>query len=642
MPEPGVSHSEATLRSHVERVLSPSYELDREIGRGGMGIVYLARDKRLKRQVAVKLLPPELAFRSEIRSRFLREAETAAGLSHPNIVPIFSVDEREGLVYFVMAYVEGDNLAKRLNDSGPMAPEDVRRVLCETADALAYAHARGVVHRDIKPDNILLDRDSGRAMVTDFGIARAVSDGEARLTATGMAIGTPAYMSPEQAAGDRDVDGRTDLYSLGVVGYQMLVGEPPFTANTPAALLVKHLTESPATVEERRAGVPPDLSRAVMMLLEKDPANRFPSAQALVTALETGNVPERAPRTDSGGAPGYPMVPRPSSGRARALADRPAPAAAAESEAVPGEPSHEELVRWNAPIVGEFRRKLAPFLAVNAVILPVGIFGGPDLYGVSVMWSIYIAYRYAKLWSEGFDWRDVFKQPRDRLLSDVAADATDEVKALFDPKKREEVRERDRRRKSQPLFGGTPAPVSRLPARSGPHADIVNQGAADRDEIVRLVETLPRSERDQIPEIVPTARALYDKLQGLALALDELERADRPGALAGVEREITELEAQANPLEGAASEERVRRLAQLKRQRRALSETTRRRKLAAERLENCRLALQNLRYDVLRFRTGAQTHQNITLLAERAMTLARDVDGIVAADDELARARPRA
>jgi serine/threonine-protein kinase len=170
----------------------------------------------------------------------------------------------------------------------------------------------------------------------------------------------------------------------------------------------------------------------------------------------------------------------------------------------------------------------------------------------------------------------------------------------------------------------------------------VNQAAADRDDIVRLVEQLPRGERDQIPEIVPTARALHDKLQSLAFALDELERADRPGAIDAVEREITTLEAQANPLEGAASEERVRRLAQLKRQRRALSETTRKRQLAAERLENCRLALQNLRYDVLRFRTGAQTHQNITLLAERAMSLARDVDGIVAADDELARARPRA
>src|SRR5687767_11079408 len=188
-----------------------------------MGIVYLARDRRLKRQVAVKLLPPELAFRSEIRTRFLREAETAAQLSHPNIVPIYSVDERDGLVYFVMSCIEGDNLAKVMHDRGRLPADFTRRIVREVADALAYAHARGVVHRDIKPDNILLDGDGGRALITDFGIARA-AEAATRLTATGMAIGTPAYMAPEQAAGDREVDGRTDLYSLGVVAYQMLAG----------------------------------------------------------------------------------------------------------------------------------------------------------------------------------------------------------------------------------------------------------------------------------------------------------------------------------------------------------------------------------------------------------------------------------
>ena len=643
MPEPVVSHSEAELRSHVERVLSAGYDLEREIGRGGMGIVYLARDKRLKRQVAVKLLPPELAFRSEIRSRFLREAETAAGLSHPNIVPIYSVDEREGLVYFVMGYVDGDNLAKRLNDRGPMDVNDVRRILCETADALAYAHSRGVVHRDIKPDNILLDAHSGRSMVTDFGIARAVQEGEARLTATGMAIGTPAYMSPEQASGDRDVDGRTDLYSLGIVGYQMLAGEPPFTANTPAALLVKHLTEAPAPIDSRRAGVPADLGRAVMMLLEKDPANRFPSAASFVTALETGNVPElpsaskQAPMALGGGYPQagyqsqYPLAPR-----GRVSPERVSPQGALASD----EPTAEEVKRWSAPMVGDFRRKLAPYLAVNAVILPVGIFGGPDLYGVTVLWSIYVAYKYAKLWSEGYDWRDVFKQSRDRMLADVVAEQVDDIKATFDPAKREALREKERRRPSRPLFGDDrPAQLAApVPVGEGPHSETLRQAAADRDEIVRLVETMPRAERDQIAEVVPTARALFDKMQVLAVSLVELERMDAPSQLADVEREITDLEARANPLE-AGSEERVRRLAQLKRLRRSLADAGRRRQANQERIEHCRLALQNMRYDVLRFRTGAQTHQNVTLLAERAMSLARDVDGMVAADDELSRAR---
>ena len=212
LPDPLATAADDELRAHVERALTASYELDCEIGRGGMGIVYRAKDRGLKRLVAIKLLPPELAFRSEIKSRFLREAETATQLSHPNIVPIYTVHEQNGLVFFVMAYISGDNLAKRLHERGVLTIDETRKILAEVAGALAYAHERGVVHRDIKPDNILLDAVTGRPMVTDFGIARAMdSSGDSRLTATGMAIGTPAYMSPEQAAGDREIDGRSDL-----------------------------------------------------------------------------------------------------------------------------------------------------------------------------------------------------------------------------------------------------------------------------------------------------------------------------------------------------------------------------------------------------------------------------------------------
>src|SRR5678815_2504862 len=293
VPEPVGQPTDPDLRAHVERVLAATYELDREIGRGGMGIVYKARDRRLKRSVAIKVLPPELAFRAEIRTRFLREAETAAQLSHPNIVPIYSVDERDGIVYFVMALVEGENLAVRLHAQGALSPGESRRILLEVAHALAYAHERGVVHRDIKPDNILLQSGDGRVLVTDFGIARAVTEGaDSRLTATGMAIGTPAYMSPEQSMGEREIDGRSDLYALGVVGYQMLSGELPFNAPSTPALLVKQISERPTPVDVHRPDAPPDLARAVMMLLEKDPANRFPTADALVTALDTGDVPE--------------------------------------------------------------------------------------------------------------------------------------------------------------------------------------------------------------------------------------------------------------------------------------------------------------------------------------------------------------
>src|SRR5690349_20724273 len=251
-----------------------------------MGIVYRARDPRLKRGVAVKLLPPDLAFRADIRSRFLREAETAARLSHPNIVPIYTVDEREGLVYFVMALIEGERVGDRVKRSGAMPVDDVRRILREVADALAYAHANGVVHRDIKPDNILLDGNSGRAMVTDFGIARAASDGEARLTATGAAIGTPAYMSPEHCSGDPEIDGRSDLYSLGAVAYQMITGDPPFVGGSTPAIMMKQVMETPVPLRTRRADVPAHLEQIVMRLLEKDPANRFANGAALIAALD--------------------------------------------------------------------------------------------------------------------------------------------------------------------------------------------------------------------------------------------------------------------------------------------------------------------------------------------------------------------
>ena len=261
MSDPAVPSSDSELRTHVERVLSPHYELDTEIGRGGMGVVYRAKDRRLKRTVAIKVLPPELAFRSEIKTRFLREAETAAQLNHPNIVDIYAVDEAEGIVFFVMAYITGDNLAKRLHDHGTLSVDETRRTMRDVADALAYAHERGVIHRDIKPDNILIDAQSGRPMVTDFGIARAISEGDSRLTATGIAIGTPTYMSPEQAAGERTIDGRSDLYSLGILGYQMLTGEPPFIANSTPAILVKHISERPIPVEQRRGDVPQDLAR---------------------------------------------------------------------------------------------------------------------------------------------------------------------------------------------------------------------------------------------------------------------------------------------------------------------------------------------------------------------------------------------
>src|SRR5689334_17259534 len=221
----------------LQAALAGEYSLQRELGRGGMGIVYLARDVQLDRDVAIKVLPAHLARTAESRARFVREARTAAGLSHPHIVPIHRVGESAGFVYFVMSYVEGETLGERLRRDGPLAPADATRVLREVAWALAYAHGRGIVHRDVKPDNILIEAGTGRAMVTDFGIAHG---GATSVSSTdpGKIMGTANFMSPEQAAGE-PIDGRSDMYALGVVGYLAVSGRLPFEASNLPALLVR-------------------------------------------------------------------------------------------------------------------------------------------------------------------------------------------------------------------------------------------------------------------------------------------------------------------------------------------------------------------------------------------------------------------
>src|SRR5579862_4786273 len=455
-----------------------------------MGIVYRAKDVRLKRVVAVKLLPPELAYRTEIRTRFLQEAETAAQLSHPNIVPIYTVDERDGLVYFVMAFVDGDNLGAKLRATGPMAAEPTKRVLKEVAQALAFAHARGVIHRDIKPDNILLAGDDGRALVTDFGIARAVDETTGtRLTATGVAIGTPAYMSPEQCAGDRAIDGRSDLYALGVVGYQMLSGAPPFTGSSTPALLVKQISEAPVPLRDRRGDVPEQLARVIMKLLAKAPNDRFADATAMVAALDGAPVVEVAP----------PPVPPPS----RTSAPTPPPVFAppvampAPSPAYVSAFTHEELARWSAAPVKKFRGKLKIYAIVNAVIIITSIAGISDLAGITGLWTVLMAYWYAKLWADGYDWHDVFKQPRDRLFFDVAAEAIDDAKALFDREKRAELRE-----KARQVRLATPEPV--------PYA---------------LVPPAPRSGRSPLPR--PAPEPIDPEIESSRRAAREERQAER-------------------------------------------------------------------------------------------------------------------
>jgi serine/threonine-protein kinase len=247
-----------------------------------MGIVYQAHEVRLDRPVALKVLPPECVGQSALRERFLREARTAAKLSHPNIVPIFAVDEVDDLVFFAMGYIEGETLGQRVRERGPLRPTEAGRMLREVAWALGHAHLHGVVHRDVKPDNILIESGTGRAMVTDFGIAH-ISETKG-LTGAAEILGTADFMSPEQSSGDA-VDGRSDLYSLGVVGYYVLTGALPFHGATIAATLGKHLTQQAPVLVTVAPEVPRHLSQTIDRCLAKDPSVRFQTGEALAEAL---------------------------------------------------------------------------------------------------------------------------------------------------------------------------------------------------------------------------------------------------------------------------------------------------------------------------------------------------------------------
>ena len=265
----------------LQAALAGEYSLQREIGRGGMGVVYLARDVQLDRDVAIKVLPANLARDPSARERFLREARMAAGLSHPHIVPIHRVSEVGGFVFFVMSYVEGETLGDRLRTRGPLPPADAMRVLREVSWALAYAHGRGIVHRDVKPDNILLESATGRALVTDFGIAQGDADA---ITDPGKIMGTAHFMSPEQAAGE-PLDGRSDIYALGVVGYLAVSGRLPFESSNLPALLTRQATEEPPSVMQVAPGIPAALGSAIDRCLARDPAERFQDGEALAEVL---------------------------------------------------------------------------------------------------------------------------------------------------------------------------------------------------------------------------------------------------------------------------------------------------------------------------------------------------------------------
>jgi eukaryotic-like serine/threonine-protein kinase len=280
------------LRDQLQASLGDAYRLDRELGGGGMSRVFVAQEGALDRRVVVKVLPPELTGTLSIE-RFRQEIQLAARVHHPHIVPVLLVGEADGLLYYTMPYIEGESLRERLDREGPLAIDDVIRIMRDVADALSHAHALGVIHRDVKPDNILLVRH--HALVTDFGVAKALRQSRqseerrthGRTPSHGLALGTPAYMAPEQAAADPTIDHRADIYALGCVAYEMLTGKPPFSGRPAQKILAAQVAERPVPISKLRPDVSPALESIVMRCLEKNPAHRWTDADDLTDELNT-------------------------------------------------------------------------------------------------------------------------------------------------------------------------------------------------------------------------------------------------------------------------------------------------------------------------------------------------------------------
>jgi serine/threonine protein kinase len=654
------------LRERVNAAVGTLYQIDAEIGRGGMAVVYRAMDTRLRRMVALKVLPPELAFREEVRRRFLREAQMAAQLNHPHIVPIYSVDETSGLVYFVMGLVEGDSLAKLLFlERRPPIPM-VRRVLREVADALHYAHAHGVVHRDIKPDNILIESATGRAMVTDFGIARA-AEADMRLTATGIAVGTPAYMSPEQAMGEREVDGRADIYALGIVGYQMLAGELPFQAANTPSLLMKHLSEPPRPLLELRPDLPANLAAAIERALCKAPGDRWPDAAAFRDALAenapvTLNVPAVAARPQEHAPQSYVPPPqalpaaqqqpllalgvfRGSLSRSegdheihlwreqrRAFRDQ---LKAARRELREGDVSLGQSMMQNlVPLlplkplsdeqrVSRVRRKAVNYLAITAVLFGVNVVThgpGPWFLIPAFFMGVGLLRSVASLWADGIPLGKLFSR-HTREADDAASQAYVApgvgVRALPAPG-------------SDPLLASVPRDVL-----DGRHGRVIRDAVEARLVVLDVLAKLPASEKQLLPDIAPTLKGLVERIISLASALHQLDADASPDARSRLEQRLAEARALA-----ADAPDRDRRVSLLERQQQTLADLAGRRETVAAQLDNASLVLGTMKLDLLKLRSSGlqsqmadatfQTQDARAVVAEieRALEVAEEVQKI--------------
>ena len=644
------------LRDRVASAVGDRYLVEAELGRGGMSVVYRALDRRLHRRVAVKVLPPELAFNAEVRERFLREAQTAAQLNHPSIVPIYTVDERDGVVYFVMALVEGESVASLVRRGPGRRPfDEIQRVLCDVADALAFAHARGVVHRDVKPDNILIEGTSGRPIVTDFGIARA-AEADSRLTLTGVAMGTPAYMSPEQALGERDVDGRSDIYSLGVVGYQMLAGEPPFSASNTPALLMKHVSEPPRPIAQLRPDAPPTLVGAITRALAKKPEERWRDAAQFRDAVAgvgaagaaAAAIASRGLRVEGGGRRETPAA-QPVPARPPAPIHPPSagtrPPAHWES---PWDRGRRELERHRAEVrgrVGEerdrhgsrhaeraaarragdfdqrpveervvvFRRKLAGNATTIALLAGINLLTVPEFWWFlfpTAFMTVDILSKAGSLWADGVSFRQVFGRRRP---------STTEVGA---------VTERGPVAESPEHYAARLAPAEVL---NGSHGRAVRRAAADRVAILDVVGKLEKADREMIPDVAPTVDALAQRVGSVASTLHRLDEDVSGTSLAALDQRLAALRADPE------TSERERRLMLLERQRATLADLLERRRALHSQLESAGLALENLKLDLYKLRSAGITASisDVTSATQQARAVSREIGHVLEAAEDV-------
>jgi len=682
----------ALLRERVEQAVGALFEIEEEIGRGGMAVVYRARDVRLRRKVALKVLPPELAYREDVKNRFLREAQMAAQLSHPNIVPIYTVDEIEGIVFFAMGLVEGETLAQQLVREPRPSVGRVRDLLRAVADALAYAHARHVVHRDVKPDNILVERATGRALVSDFGIARA-AEGDSRLTVTGIAVGTPAYMSPEQAMGEREVDGRADIYSLGVVGYQMLAGELPFQAANTPAMLMKHISERPRPLHEQRQDLPPNLEYAIERAMSKGRNDRWPDASAFRDALDehatvddelgerlgashptqhdavakneqrAGDI-RSAGRDEPGTREPYPRFPALPPGWMFNPATREYGKDALREW-------REEQRRWREQVRG---KKGKPGIEVGVVL-------GTKRYGIGEAGAAIQPYSRRELRrAERAGLVQVTPEERIRRAQRAVIGYVTTVGFLFAinmitspqfpwfvfpalamgigviskvsslwvdgiPIHRLFQRQPHTIAQPEPQRSASPAvPAPRIAAADlagvprevldGPHGVAIREAAEAKAIITDVLAKLSDADRRMLPEIQPTVDALVERIRSLAQSLHQLDGDASATAIAKLELRINQTTA---ATAGLPARDGERRLELLQRQLATLKDLSARRETVAQQLESASVVLQTMKLDLLKLRSSGLDSKldASTGATQEARALSTDIGRVIEAANEV-------